>query len=82
MTLSKNKLIVKLCQKGLPSEVAKRVTFEEQFTKEPYYTTTPKRSSYKISLHPGGLRPESQDEIPLRGEGCNTPVLLRVSSQC
>jgi hypothetical protein len=28
----------------------------------------------------GGSRLESQDEIPLRGEGCNTQVLPRVSS--
>ena len=27
----------------------------------------------------GGLRPESRDEIPLRGEGCDTPVSPRVS---
>ena len=27
----------------------------------------------------GGLWPESRDKIPLRGEGCDTPVSPRVS---
>jgi hypothetical protein len=31
MTLKQNKLVVKLNQEGLPSEVAKKMTFEEQF---------------------------------------------------
>jgi hypothetical protein len=38
MILTQKELIVKLKLRGLPSEVAKKMTFEEQFTKEPYYT--------------------------------------------
>jgi hypothetical protein len=34
MVLKQNELIIKLNLKGLPSEVAKRMTFEEQFTKK------------------------------------------------
>jgi hypothetical protein len=35
MTLTQHNLVVKLNQEGLPSEVTKRITFEEQFTREP-----------------------------------------------
>jgi hypothetical protein len=59
--------------KGLPSEVVKRMTFEEQLIRttwlkrELQHTNTPSWYPSKGSL------PKSRDEIPLRGEGCNTP---------
>jgi hypothetical protein len=34
MILKQNKLMIRLKLKGLPSEVAKRMTFEEQFAKK------------------------------------------------
>jgi hypothetical protein len=34
--------------------------------------------SLTLRFTPGRLWPESRDEIPLRGEGCDTPVSLRV----
>jgi hypothetical protein len=34
MILKQNELMIRLKLKGLPSEVAKRMTFEEQFTKK------------------------------------------------
>jgi hypothetical protein len=61
---------VKITQKGLPSEVAKRMTFEEQLNRETWelqHTNAPSWYPSKGSL------PKSWDEIPLRGEGCNTP---------
>jgi hypothetical protein len=39
------------------------------------------KANSNLLLTPGGSRPESRDKIPLRGEGCNTQVLPRVSSQ-
>jgi hypothetical protein len=39
------------------------------------------KANCNLLLILGGSRPKSRDEIPLRGEGCNTPVLPRVSSQ-
>jgi hypothetical protein len=54
------------------------MTFEEQF-----YLKNNNNHPFPISLTlrftPGGLWPESRDEIPLRGEGCDTPVSLRAS---
>ena len=62
--------------KGLPSEVAKRMIFEEQF-----YPNNSNTHPFPISLTLlftlGGLCPESRDEIPLRGEGCDTPLSPR-----
>jgi hypothetical protein len=61
-----------MTQKGLPSEVAKRMTFEEQLTRETWI----KEGATHQHLHgtpPKGLYLKSRDEIPLRGEGCNTP---------
>ena len=57
---------------GLPSEVAKRMTFEEQLTRE---TWVKERVRHQHAFeHPSkGLYLRSRDEIPLRGEGCNTP---------
>jgi hypothetical protein len=52
------------------------MTFEEKFTKNLTTQTNPRDEAIKISLDPGGLRPEY--EIPLREEGCNTLRLPRV----
>jgi hypothetical protein len=61
-----------MTQKGLPSEVAKRMTFEEQLTRKTWIKEIPHTST--PSWHPSkGLYLKSRDEIPLRGEGCNTP---------
>jgi hypothetical protein len=61
---------VEINLEGLPSEFAKRMTFEEQLNRETWklqHTITPSWYPSKGSL------PKSRDEIPLRGEGCNTP---------
>ena len=54
------------------------MTIEEQF-----YPNNNNNHPFPISLTLrftlGGLWPESRDEIPLRGEGCDTPVSPRVS---
>ena len=67
MILNQNELIIELKLKGLPSEVAKRMTFEEQF-----YPINNNNHPFPISLTLrftlGGLWPESRDEIPLRGK--------------
>ena len=56
------------------------MTFEEQF-----YPNNNNNHPFPISptlrFTLGGLWPESRDEIPLRGEGCDTPVSPRVFSQ-
>jgi len=77
MILNQNELIIELKLKGLPSEVAKRMTFEENFA---LIIKHPLHVSLTLRFTPVGLRPESRDEIPLRGEGCDTPVSPRVSS--
>jgi hypothetical protein len=63
---------LKMTQKGLPSEVAKRMTFVEQLTRE---TWIKERATHQHTfMAPSkGLYLKSRDEIPLRGEGCNTP---------
>jgi hypothetical protein len=65
--------------KGLPFEVAKRLTFEEQFT---LIIEHPLPVSLTLRFNSEGLWPESRDKIPLRGVGCDTPVSPRVFSQC
>jgi hypothetical protein len=60
------------------SKVAKRMTFEEQFCPN-NNNNHPLPLSLTLRFTPGGLWPESRDEIPLRGEGCDTPVSPRVS---
>jgi hypothetical protein len=49
MILNQNELIIKLKLKGLPSEVAKRMTFEEQFA---LVNKAPTSSKSHPSLHP------------------------------
>jgi hypothetical protein len=61
MILNWKELIVKLKLKGLPSEVAKRMTFEEQFALTDKAPTSSKSHPH-FTL--GGLRPESRGEIP------------------
>jgi hypothetical protein len=63
---------LKITLKGLHSEVAKRMTFEEQLIR----TTWTKGSTTPAHLLGTPLKDpysKSRDEIPLRGEGCNTP---------
>jgi hypothetical protein len=63
---------LKMTPKGLPSEVAKRMTFEEQLTRETWIKegATHQHTSLVPLKDP---YTKSRDEIPLRGEGCNTP---------
>jgi hypothetical protein len=60
-----------MTQKGLPSEVAKRMTFEEQLTRETRIMEgATHQHTFMAPLQ--GTLPKSRDKIPLRGEGCNT----------
>jgi hypothetical protein len=61
-----------MTQKGLPSEVAKRMTFEEQLTRETWAKEGVTHQHNFLAPPSKGLYLKSQDEIPLRGEGCNT----------
>jgi hypothetical protein len=66
---------------GLPSEVAKRMTFEEQLTRE---TGIKKRATHRHTFMAPlqrNLPKKSQDEIPLRGRDVTPQVLLRVFTQ-
>jgi hypothetical protein len=58
--------------KGLPSKVAKRMTFEEQLTRETWIkeNATPQHTFLVPPLK--DPYPKSWGEIPLRGKGCNT----------
>jgi hypothetical protein len=67
--------------KGLPSKVAKRMTFEEQLTRETWIkeNATPQ---YTFLVPPlKDPYPKSRDEIPLRGRAVAPHVLLRVFTQ-
>jgi hypothetical protein len=57
---------LKMTPKGLPSEVAKRMTFEEQLTRETWIKegATHQHTSLAPLKDP---YPKSRDEIPLRG---------------
>jgi hypothetical protein len=55
------------------------MTFEEQFA---LIIEHPLHVSLTLRFTPGGLLLESRDEIPLREEGCDTPVSPRVSLKC
>jgi hypothetical protein len=50
--------------------------------RKPKAPNNPLPLSLTLRFTPGGLWPESRDEIPLRGEGCDTPVSPRVSLKC
>jgi hypothetical protein len=56
------------------------MTFEEQFYLN-NSNTHPIPISLTLRFTLGGLWPESRDEIPLSGKGCDTPVSPRVSLQ-
>jgi hypothetical protein len=59
--------------KGLPSEVAKRMTFEEQLTRETWIKEKCNTPTHLLGTPSKGPLPKkSRDEIPLRGEGYNT----------
>ena len=60
-----------MTQKGLPSEVAKRMTFEEQLTRETWLKGM-ETHQHTILVPHKRIPTKSRDEIPLRGEGCNT----------
>jgi hypothetical protein len=66
------KYVLRITLKGLPSEVAKRMAFEEQLIRTTWIkgSTTPKHTFLVPSK---GSLPKSRDVIPLRGEGYNTP---------
>jgi hypothetical protein len=54
------------------------MTFEKQlYPKDNSNHPFPLSLTLRFTL--GGLWPESRDEIPLRGEGCDTPVSPRAS---
>jgi hypothetical protein len=66
-----------MTQKGLPSEVPKRMTFEEQLTRD---TWTKEEATHQHTFMAPlqGTLPKSQDEIPLRGRAVTPQVLLRI----
>jgi hypothetical protein len=68
--------------KGLPSEVAKRMTFKEQFV---LIIEHPLPVSLTLRFTPGGLWLESRDEIPLRGKAvtpqCHLGFLLVLTEE-
>jgi hypothetical protein len=72
----KGSVSFEMTQKGLPSEVAKRMTFEEQLTRETWRKEGAKHQyTSLVPLKDPYLK--SRDEIPLRGEGCNTPGVTK-----
>jgi hypothetical protein len=62
---------LKITLKGRPSEVAKRMTFEEQLTRETWLKEKGNTPAH-LRGTPKGSLPKISGEIPLRGEGCNT----------
>jgi hypothetical protein len=66
-----------MTQKGLPSEVAKRMTFEKQLTRETWIMEgATHQHTFMAPLQ--RTLPKSRDEIPLRGRAVTPQVLLRV----
>jgi hypothetical protein len=63
-------------QKGFPSEVAKGMTFEEQLIRTTWTKGTTTHKHTFLDPSKGPLL-KSRDEIPLRGEGCNTPGVTK-----
>jgi hypothetical protein len=64
---------VKITLEGLPSKVAKRMIFEEQLTRQTWLKETTAHQHTPFWYPSKGSLPKSRGEIPLRGEGCNTP---------
>jgi hypothetical protein len=67
--------------KGLPSEVAKRMTFEEQLTRETWIKVNAIPQHTFLGTPSKGPYPKSRDEIPLRGRAVTPQVLLRDFTQ-
>jgi hypothetical protein len=63
---------VKINLEGLPSEVAKRMTFEEQLTRETWLKETATHQHTHSWYPTKGSLPNLGTRLPLRGEGCNT----------
>jgi hypothetical protein len=62
---------LKITLKGLPSEVAKRMTLEEQLTRETWIkeNATPQHT---FLVPPKGSLPKILGRDSFKGEGCNT----------
>jgi hypothetical protein len=58
--------------KGLPSEVAKRMTFEEQLIRETWLKKNFKTLAHLLGTPKGSL-PKISGRDSFKGEGCNTP---------
>jgi hypothetical protein len=67
---------LKITLKGLPSEVAKTMTFEELLTRETWQKENATHQHTFLDPSKGPLL-KSQDKILLRGEGCNTPGVTK-----
>jgi hypothetical protein len=67
---------LKITLKGLPSKVAKRMTFEEQLTRETWIkaNATPQHTFLVPLKDP---YPKSRGDIPLRGRAVTPQVLPR-----
>jgi hypothetical protein len=60
-----------MTQKGLPSEAAKRMTFEEQLTKQTWIKEgATHQHTFMAPLH--GTLPKIFGRDSFKGEGCNT----------
>jgi hypothetical protein len=72
---------VKITLEGLPSEVAKRMIFEEQLTRETWLKETATHQ-HALSWYPSkGSLPKSRGEIPLRGRAVTPQVLPKALAQ-
>jgi hypothetical protein len=67
---------LKITLKGLPTEVAKRMTFEEQLTRETWLkeNATHQRT---FLVPPKGSLPKISGRDSFKGEGCNTPGVTK-----
>jgi hypothetical protein len=70
---------LKITLEGLPSEVAKRMTFGEQLTRETWAKKGATHQHTFIAPLQRTLH-KSRDEIPLRGRAVTPKVLLMVFS--
>jgi hypothetical protein len=69
MILNQNEVIIELKFKGLPSEVAKRMTFEEQYA---LINKAPTSGKSHPSLHPRRTPTRISGRDSFKGEGCDT----------
>jgi hypothetical protein len=65
-----------MTQKGLPSEVAKRMTFEEQLTRETWIKKETTHQ-YTFMAPSKGLYLKISGRDSFKGEGCNTPGVTK-----